>query len=251
MKNYEDEEFCLGGDILFGILMIVSIYVLFGTFSQYYNGDFGLSILVMMALVFGIFIIISGSIVFINIINVLYNRKVAKTFKANGTKVKGIVVSITKSNENKFRKTIFRRATYIRKFPVARENLKSKELYYYANVKYTYKNKEYTIKTPSLTFLDTYLEKKDVDVYVYNNKAYVDNFKIDSIEKVKDEIRYLKTIIYIIGLFIASILLTTIVLYLNYLNIIGRNITFILFILFMIIYFVLISIRYYKYVFKK
>ena len=251
MKYYEDEEINIGSDIIFGIFMLASIYLILGIVGQYQNGDFGLSIFLIILAFFVCFLLLSSFIVLGNIINVFRNRKIVKKIKENGIKTTGKITRIIESDHNNYGRSILKKATYIRKNYMCKDNLGQVNKYSFASVKYELNGKSYTTTTPSLTFDKNYLDLKDVDVYVYNNQVYVDNYKIDVIKKVTNELNYLKTIILIIGLFFINIIICSFAIFLNYKNIINQNRVFLIFIILMIIYFIIISIIYYKNLFRK
>ncbi len=183
-----------------------------------------------------------------NIINALRNRKVVKEIIDKGIKIPGEIIATPTSYSNDYNNSIFKRATYIRKFPPL--GSKKISLYYFAIIKYKYKGIEYKTKTPSLNFYPEYLVNNSVDVFIYNDKVYVDNYKRNDnkINRVYNEHR--KIILKIIISFLIMLILSSITFYLHKINIISMNELFISFIILMILTFIIAIMLYLKYISK-
>jgi len=98
--------------------------------------------------------------------------------KSNGTKVKGTITKIETTRKCNYKNSIFKKASYFRRKEHHLGGDRDIPYYDYAKVKYNYNNKEYEIDTPYLEFNKEDLIGNEVDVYIYEDKCYVDNYNI-------------------------------------------------------------------------
>lgn len=195
MKKYYyiDEVIDIKLLIILFIFNIPSTYVLISMYDEYIFGDwkfsnlfsnyydrFDLVDLIITLVVFALFFFVLYSM-FSNIINSKRNRTIADTFKNNGIKYSGKIINYKKlsikdfydqddySREYKkfYKKSIFSCSNLMR------SNIK------YAIVKFNIKGKEKTIITPALNFDTDKISDKSVDVYILDDKYYVDNYKLN------------------------------------------------------------------------
>lgn len=254
MKNYEDEVINVKANIIIGIFDFLAIFSLYIAIVQYLNNDFGLEILIVSGCLSLIFIITCSMLIFLNIYCVTWNNKITKEIVENGEKIKGQIIRIKREYNFDKNATYFKRAAYFRKFS---SNVKEssngikKAIYYYAIVKYNYKDKKYIIKSPSLNFFPGYVENKEVDIFLYEDKYYIDNYKINFLKMENDKKEYNKMRITIIGMFFSMCLLGAITIYLSIIKNLKMEIAIRLCILYMFIYAIISLIIYFKYWIKK
>ena len=243
--NYEDEKILIINDIICFIFVLLALYSLFGAYQQYLNGDFGIGILLLISF---LIILISCSFAYVglaNIINSRYNRKLAKTIINNGIKVTGKIISIETTKSANYKNSMFKKASFFRRKIIRLDDdLRTIEHYDYAKVEYKYKDKTYNIDTPYLEFCPKYLKEKTVDVYIYNNLCYVDNFKIDTKKNEKARSKYKNKNVLVIVSFFIMFLILGMMIYLCIVDALDFKYIPIAFIILMLIY-VFIFIKYY------
>jgi len=175
VKNYEDEVINIKGNCLLAIFIVLIGYSMWGAFCQYKNNEFGVGIFALILGLLGVALISFGYPVFVNVINAKRNQKIAKEIIEKGIKVPGKIIRIRTLTDNNFKNSIFKRAAFFKN-----------SNYNFLIVKYEYNWKKYIIKTPSLNFDPENIKNKDVDVYIYNDKCYVDNIK-RNVKKMKSK----------------------------------------------------------------
>ena len=164
----------------------------------------------------------------------------------NGIKISGKIIRIQRLEFNKFKGTIFKRAAFFRKEGVYGAKGREYTNYYFAVVRYKYGGKNHIIRTPSLNFSPEHILDKNVDVYIYDGKCYVDNIKKDikKIEKIKKD--NIKRNIFIIISFFITLLFFSFMIFLHALKIINGKFVFGILSIIMIMYAVITSIIYLK-----
>lgn len=242
---YEDEKKTIIIDIVCFIFTFLSILSIVELVQEYLAGNYDLIVLLLICLLLLLFIITFAYIGLANIINTNYNRKIANIIKTNGKKVKGEIISIEKINDYDNKISTFKRASFFRT-KILYYNKKNIPYYHYAKVKYTYNEKEYIINTPYLIFYPKELENNRVDVYVYNDECYVDNFNLKKEKIVKEKSKNHKTTMEILIAFMIVLITIGMIVYLNIINEIGDNLVSPLIITVMLIYVVIGGIIYIK-----
>ena len=164
---YKDEKTTIVADIICLIFLIIPLYLVFIAIKEYIEGKYDFIVLLSLGILLLSIAFSSGYCGISNYINSKRNRKLAKEIKEKGKKVKGKVKEILTTEKTDYKHSIFKRASYF-----------EGSYYKYAKVKYNYNNKEYTIETPYLNFYLDDLKNKDVDVYIYEDMCYVDNYDI-------------------------------------------------------------------------
>lgn len=131
--------------------------------------------------------------------NAKLNRKKAKEIIENGIKVQGKIID-----------------TRMERVDVASATEKPRYCYYYhLIVEYTNNMEIYTIESPRVNFHPDYLISKDVDVYLYENGFYIDNFKLDLNEMEKNKNKTIKMNLIVILLFILLVIINAIFIFLG------------------------------------
>lgn len=248
-KNYEDEVLNIKANIALGIFDIFSINALYNTFIQYIHNDFGIEILIIVGSLCLAFIIICSMLIYRNIYCVNLNNKITKEIIENGEKVTGKIVRIKEEYQFDKNSTYFKKANYFRRFKTIRygANNERADYYYYAIVQYNYNGKKHIVKSPSLNFSPNYLKSKDIDIWVYKDKYYIDNYKINISKLKKDENNCRKIRIIIITMFFSMCLLSGFTIYLNIINILKTEVAIKLFIIYMLLYAVISIGIFFKY----
>lgn len=239
MIYYEDEKLSLIVDIICFIFSFLSIFIISELINEYFNNNFDFLILLITS-----FLCLFGGIVFgymglKNIISVNYNRKLANNIKKKGNKVKGNICSIETEMNYDYKKSIFKRASFFRRKDISLGDGRDMSYYHYAIVHYTYNKKEYTINTPYLDFYPDDLKDKNVDVYIYNNMCYVDNFNIKKEEIIENNEKLKKRNLLIVTMFLVLFLILSIIVYLGISNVITNDLMDLLIIVVMIMCFII------------
>lgn len=249
--NYEDEKTTIGVDICVFIISLICLLCLFIAFKDYVNGHFEIAILVIIGVlllsIFSVFTYVGIA----NIINSSRNRKLAKQIMDNGVKVKGKVVSIEKTEKINYKNSLFKRALFFRRKVLRYGKDKRISLYHYAKVEYTYNEKTYNVDTPYIDFYPDDLKDKEVDVYIYNDLCYVDNYKIDR-DKLLNERRKWKIMVStIIIAFVIMSMILGLIIYLSVTGVINHKYMPIVFTLVMFAYAIAALCFYLKYISNK
>lgn len=209
MKYYEDEEINLKVDMVLLIFIILFIYTIMMCTKQYIKDDFGLGILLICIFLCGSIEIFCIYAFLANIINGLKNRKKVKEIKEKGIKITGIVKNIQTSYNDNRKNYFFKRACFFRR--MGSSNDSSRETYYFAEVEYNFNEKTNLITSPSLNFYTDEIIGTEVDVYIYKDKYYIDNYKMEKTLKEIQEKDFLSTIVMIL-VFCAFIIIGTLAL---------------------------------------
>ncbi len=254
--DYEDTKLDKKGNFFSLLFAGITLYALVSIIVQYILGESESVELFWVIVILVPFLALFIGIPYVNIKNSKRNRNIARTIKENGTKVKGTIKKIETTHKDDYKNSLFKRASFFRR---KKESLPGgtdsyREYYDYAVVEYTYKNETKTINTPYLDFWEKDLISNDVDVFIYEDKVYVDNFKIKR-EDIKKRYRNWRNMqIKVLISFIIMIILVAVSIYLTITSIIPkRYITYIIGGL-VFIYFVSASIIYLTYLddlFKK
>lgn len=201
MKKYEDEVITVKVNISLCFILICIVYTLMQVFYQYNDGDFGIIIFLIIIALGGMTVISFGYCIIFNIINAKRNQKIANEVIKNGIKLKGEILEVIKAERNDFKDTFFKKAAYFRKFPSFERGAVGKTtIYYFLKVKYTHDGNVHIVKSPSLNFEAEEIISNNVDVYLYDDKIYIDNILFNEKEilnKDKEKNNMKKSIIII------------------------------------------------------
>lgn len=210
-SNYEEEEIHIS---FYVILIIMAIlFLICGSIgiNQLLDEECDMGIVIIFGfLFFGI------SISFIyfcygNIRNAKIKREEAKKIIENGIKVQGRITDIR--TKKVYERKLTRETTTLR-------------YHYHLIVEYLNDGKTYTIESPSVNFHPDYLTSKSVDVYLYENSFYVDNFQLDfSTMEINRKKRIRKKIIAIL-LFILLLIVNGVIIFLSINKIIPSELGF-------------------------
>ena len=246
-KNYEDEIVNTKVNIIIGIIGFVALFGLYIIVNEFIHGEYGLAIFLLLGGLILIFSTACFTSIYTNIRNANINNKITKEIIENGVKVPGKIIRIKTENFRDDKNTYFKRAAYHRPFHLGGGKI---VYYHYAIVQYTFKGKKHTIKSPSLWLYHEYLLSKDVDVYLYEDKYYIDNYKLNNSKIKSYKKSRMKMRIAIILLFFISAFASGVAIYLGILGTISDKLSIILCIIFMLLYMIIASIVYFKYIFS-
>lgn len=129
------------------------------------------------------------------------NQKEAKEIIENGIKVKGKIID-TKT-EIKAYNEVRDGNTYV-----------VYKKYYSFIVEYINNGNKYEVKTPSVNFHPDYLISKEVDVYLYGSRFYVDNFVLDVEKMVSNKKKNIKINLIVAFHVILLIIINAIIIFL-------------------------------------
>lgn len=215
--DYEDTKLDKKGNSFCLLFAGILLYVLITFIVKYIFGE-SESVELLWVIVFLVpFLAIFVGIPYVNIRNSKRNRNIAKTIKENGIKIKGTIKKIETTNKDDYKKTLFKRASFFRRKKLSLPGGTGgyREYYDYAVVEFIYKNETKIVNTPYLDFGEKDLISKDVDVFIYEDKVYVDNFKIKR-EEIKTRKRnWYNMQIKVLISFIIMIILVAISIYLT------------------------------------
>ena len=247
--GYEDTKIEKTGNICCLIFAGVLLYALVAFTIQLLNGKTELTEFIIAMLFMIPFLIILICIPFINIKNAKRNRELALTIKENGKRVRGKIKKIETTNKTDYKNSLFKRASFFRrKKSVLGGGVDSETEYYdFAVVEYEYNDEVKIVNTPYIDFYKKDLTSKDVDVYIYEDKVYVDNFKLNTERMNRVHKNWTMNKIHIFILFILVFLSIAGIVFGNIMGIIPTNILPTIIIGLMIIYLVVASIVYLSY----
>ncbi len=218
---YEDEKITVKEDIICFILSILCLYGMLAIYAEFLSGNFGIGIFLLVELIFLLFAGAFGYVGLANIINAKYNRGLARKIINNGIKVQGKIICIETVYKRNNKDSLFRKALFARRKVVEVGNDKTRPYYDYAKVEYEYNGTTYDINTPYIFFYPNDLINNNVDVYIYDDMCYVDNFKIDNEKIASSNNKQKKFYLSIIISFLVVVFLIVLSFYLSSINVIN------------------------------
>ena len=227
---YEDEKTLIKADIILFIFSFIFIYSMYRCYCEFSNDDYGIEVFILCEVAFLLAAFITSFISVRNILNSNYNRRIAKNIKAKGTMVPGTIKKIETVYRRKHKNSIFKPSSFSRGKVINNGSEDRYIQYYeYAIIEYIYNGNVCTCSTPYIEFDTRYLRDNSVDVYIWDNKCYVDNYKLD-VETINANVKNLKKRdAIIILLFFVAFILFALDIYLNFLNIIDEKTMVLLF----------------------
>ena len=250
IMDYEDTKIEKKGNICCLIFGGIMLYCIIAFIIKYILGESNFKELFWSLLFIVPFFAIFISLPWINIRNSKRNRKVARNIREKGKKVTGIIKKIESTYKSDYKNSLFKRATFFRRKSIFLSGGVGgrREYYDYAVVEYEYGGENKIIKTPYVDFYKDDLTSKDVDVYIFDNQVYVDNFHIkrEEIKRNYREWNNMQIKVSISFLIMFALVVVTVFLSIN--KIIPKG--YISFIIggMVLAYFILASIIYIKYI---
>ena len=168
MKYYFDESIRVK-NIVFSIACIVLSIILLIFIPSIKLNSLLVSIfkiILFLLLFYGVCVLL------ISILFPIFNRKRKMNIIKNGFHLKGKIKKFIPVNTDFKYSRFYLNPSLLCGFMSG----KSKKLY--AIVEYYYSDKKYECQTPILNFDSSVITDIDVDVYIYNNKIYVDGYKL-------------------------------------------------------------------------
>lgn len=168
MKYYFDESISVK-NIVFSIVCIaLSIVIMIFLPSIKLNSLLVsiLKIILFLILFYGVCVLL------ISILFPFFNQKRKMDFMKNGFHLKGKIKKFIPVNMDFKYSRFYWNSSLLCGFISGR----TKKLY--AVVEYYYSDKKYEYQTPILNFDSKIITDIDVDIYIYNNKVYVDGYKL-------------------------------------------------------------------------
>lgn len=247
--DYEDTKIDKKGNCYCYIFVGLLLYFIVSISIKYIIGETNISELFWTIVLVTPFLAVGIIIPYINIKNSKKNREIVEIIKEKGTKVKGTIKKIKKEYNYDYNNSLFKKASFFRRkksfFPGGVGSYD--EYYESAIVEYEYKGETKIINTPYLSFHKEDLTSKDVDVFIYDDKVYVDNYKIKR-EEIKRKYKNRKNMkIKVVISFIILFILISLFIFLTIVGLIP--IKYIPFIIggLIFVYYISASIIYLKY----
>ena len=221
-KNYVNETIHIKKDIVEFMFIIISLVVIAQTLEQYHNKDFSTGIFILVIIVILILLSFLCYDFIKDIVTAIKTTKTADKIIEEGQKVPGKIIDIIEEKE------VYHDDEGTR---VIRS--------YYVKVEYELNDKKITIKSPKLEFHPNYLLDNNVDVYLYQEKYYIDNYKIDE-AKIKETITSeRKKNVKIILAFFIFVIISALLFFLSIIKNLNMHLTFVLFAILGFIYLIL------------
>ena len=248
---YEDTKIDKNGNIGCFILAGFSLLGLVSFGIKYILGKSNTTELFLVIAILAPAALLWLAIPYINIKNSKRNREIARIIKENGFKVKGFISKFKITHKYEFKKATFFRHKKINLLGGTKSRY---EYYDYAVVEYEYKGETKIVNTPYLDFYEKDLISKDVDVFIYEDKVYIDNFQINTekIERKRKNLRNNHTKVMI--LFMLIFILIGLSIFLHIIGLIPKKYIAFIIIGLMFLYIVLfigIEIKHFVEVFDK
>ena len=186
-QNYRDEIINTRGNIILAIFAVFDLFVIIILFKQFFDGEYDIGILLLSLILFLPFFLVPVYAIFINIVNGKKNQEKVQEIINNGVKVNGTIIDIIKKYVYEDVETYFKNAGLRGKYREPRNSFGLGDKYYeIAVVEYEYLQEKHIVESPALNINTYYLDSKDVDVYIYNNECYIDNYKLN-IKKINKD----------------------------------------------------------------
>lgn len=213
-SNYEEEEIHIGFYIM--IIIMAILFLICGGIgiNQLINEKCDIGIIIIFGLLFFGIPISFIYFCYRNIHRAKIKREEAKKIIENGIKVQGKIIDVRTEKVYERNRTVDGGETTTLRY------------HYHLIVEYSNDGNIYTIESPSVNFHPDYLISKSVDVYLYENSFYIDNFQLDfETMEINRKKRIRKNIIALL-LFILLLIVNGVIIFLSINKIIPSELGF-------------------------
>ncbi len=167
-KNYNDLIETKKVNIICTIFIIFCFICIVASSFQYINGEIPFGAFVLSFLITVPIIIVLFRFIYRNIVYTRKNQETTKLFINYGTRVPGIIKNIDYCRNYKYKDSIFKRSHFF-----------SEGIDKIAIVEFKYNGEKHTIKSPPINFSESMLRDKKVNVYIYQDKYYIDDYNLE------------------------------------------------------------------------
>lgn len=193
-NNYKNEVINKARIIIALIMFMIMLSVGWIEIKQLIDEEISIGLFIMSGIIFmgvpGVFVYYTCK----SIYTAKANREKSKEIIENGIKVPGIIREVKEDYEQ---------------YTDTNGHLRSR-YYYYLIVEYTNNWNKCTVESPRINFHPDYLRSKEVDVYLYEDSFYIDNFILDTekmeIDKKKNIIENIIAMILFVLISIAIVI---------------------------------------------